>query len=204
MGDWGEPPFPGLTKPQENDLRYLAMTNGLRQLPGFTLPSTQKAVISPKVTSTLNLAVLTVPVRQPLANEVIVRVCYTWICRSDACFSTGLLAGYPTTDHIAGHEGIGHVVKAGTPELFGRFVGLRYRAQPVVTAHTVLKEYLTVPANCLLLIPDELINRAPEPAMLCGALCSGAAALVAVHAQSVVVVVGAGGAIGHYAASISK
>lgn len=66
-----------------------------------------------------------------------------------------------------------------------------------------------MPLDCLVHLPDHLITRAPDPAALCGALCSGSAALMAVraaqiHAQSVVVVVGIGGAIGHYAGMIAK
>jgi propanol-preferring alcohol dehydrogenase len=71
------------------------------------------------------------------------------------------------------------------------------------------QEYLTAPVDALVLLPDHLLQRAPDPAALCGALCSGAAALMAVraarlNAQSVVVVVGTGGAIGNYAATIAK
>ncbi|GJC90827.1 hypothetical protein ColLi_13665 [Colletotrichum liriopes] len=71
------------------------------------------------------------------------------------------------------------------------------------------QEYLTVPADSLILIPDHLIKRVPDAAALCGALCSGSAGLMAIRAvkiraQDVVVVVGVGGAIGQYATSIAR
>lgn len=66
-----------------------------------------------------------------------------------------------------------------------------------------------MPTSCLVLLPDRILDEAPDPAGLCAALCSGSAALTALKAAhiaagSVVVVTGVGGAIGHLAGAMAR
>lgn len=227
--------------------------NGLYRLTPMSPPTTQKAVITSRVTSILNLTVATVPVRQPLPTEVVVRICYSGICRSvsqsvetdhaemhvkrllildfqDATFSKGPLPGFPSTNHIAGHEGIGQIVEASDAGLLGRFVGLRYLGSTCRHCEYCLarmptscplqknapkqlsgsfQEYVTVDTESLLFIPQDIIGKVHQPEILCGALCSGAAALMALRAAKltanmVVVVVGVAGSIGNYTATMAK
>ncbi|KAF6828092.1 hypothetical protein CPLU01_08689 [Colletotrichum plurivorum] len=204
--------------------------DGLYRLSPVSPPATQKAVIASRVTSALNLAVATIPVCLPLPTEVVVRVCHSGICRSDATFSKGPLPGYPSVNHIAGHEGIGQIVEAHDVGLLGRFVGLRYlgsmcrhceyclACMPTSCPHQKnapkqlsgsFQEYLTVDVESLLFIPENIISRVNQPEILCGALCSSAAALMAlrtakVTANKVIVVIGVAGSIGNYTASMAK
>ncbi|KAH7123494.1 chaperonin 10-like protein [Dactylonectria estremocensis] len=194
------------------------------------LPLTQRAVVTPQMGSELNLRCCTIDVRKAAVGEVTVRILYTGICRSDACFSVGPEEGYPTHDHIAGHEGIGHVVRSQDPTLLGKLVALRYlgascesciyclRGLPTSCPHQLnlpkhvqgtFQQYVTAPVSCLLPIPDSFVQCEADIAALTSALCSGSTALKALKeadacAKEVVVVIGIAGGIGHLIGAIAK
>ncbi|KAK7409522.1 hypothetical protein QQX98_008306 [Neonectria punicea] len=182
--------------------------------------------------SSLNLHNSTIAVRDPNPGEAVVRLLYTGICRSDACFSVGPEPGYPKYNHIAGHEGIGRIVKAHEPSHLGKTVAIRYLAfscgsctyctrglktscpsQLNAPKHIsgTFQQYATVPISCLLDISDMMLGLGgpQDLAKYTAALCSGSAALKAVREATpkpgdVMVVVGICGAIGHLAGAIAK
>ncbi|RYP48304.1 hypothetical protein DL768_005789 [Monosporascus sp. mg162] len=209
----------------------VSRTPNMYELRGARLPPVQKAVITPEMGSELNLHLCTIGVRKAARGEATIRILYTGICRSDACFSVGPGEGYPRHNHIVGHEGIGHVVRSQEPTLLGRLVALRYlgascesctyclRGLPTSCPHQLnlpkhvqgtFQQYVTVPLSCLVPIPDSFLQHAElDVAALPSALCSGSTAVralkeVDVLPEEVVVVIGIAGAIGHLAGGIAK
>ncbi|OJJ30546.1 hypothetical protein ASPWEDRAFT_164811 [Aspergillus wentii DTO 134E9] len=194
------------------------------------IPSTQRAIVTPEMGNDLNMTIQTIPVQEPTPGEVVIRILYTGICRSDASFSVGPNPGYPRYNHIAGHEGIGHVVKAHDPSLLGRLYGIRYlgsscgfctyclRDLPTSCPFQLntpkqipgtFREYATVPISCLVPLPYGILCGSVEPALYATALCSGSTALKSLRAArlspgDVVIVVGGAGAIGHLTGMIAK
>ncbi|KAI1759238.1 GroES-like protein [Hypoxylon sp. FL1150] len=196
------------------------------------VPSTQWGVISPLVGEKLGLHYQQIPVRSPELGEVIVRIAWTGICRSDVSFSKGPSPGLPAYNHIAGHEGIGHVVQSADPSRIGLPVGIRYIGHtcgfcshcraglPEQCARQMnspkhyngtFQQFMTVPWSCLVPLPEWVFDPhgGISPAIYTAAMCSGAAALKAVRAAGiragdVVVINGIAGGIGHLAGQIAK
>ena len=206
-------------------------------LPWFQLPGTQSAVVTPIVGKELNLHLQKVLIREPKAGEVVVRVAWTGICGSvrspqsnnelvtdqcqfdllkDATFSVGPRKGFPGYNHIAGHEGIGHVVCSHDPTQLGRAVATRYFGGECKSCPECLHGVAECCQTCiqvpmhfngtfLELLPDFVFRggpKSPSPSAYTAALCSGSAALKAVQAANiqnsdVIVVIGVGGSIGH-------
>ncbi|ETS82433.1 hypothetical protein PFICI_04309 [Pestalotiopsis fici W106-1] len=198
----------------------------------FSIPNTQKAAMTATVGEDLNIQLCKIKVKIPKENEVVVRIAWTGMCRSDACFSVGPEPGFPSHSHIAGHEGIGHVVASYDPCLLGRPVATRYIGYTCQTcrfclgglpescpSHTAFpkhhqgtfQQYMTAPWSSLVPLPRWVFDTKSGvwPGAYTAALCSGSTALKAVqttdiHAGDVVVVVGVLGGIGHLVGQIAK
>ncbi|CAI7640657.1 unnamed protein product [Penicillium crustosum] len=207
-----------------------SMVAKLPEMPGLPFPLMQRAILTPEMGENLNLVLENIAVREPDHGEAVIQILYTGICRSDASFSVGPGSGYPKQNHIAGHEGIGRVVKSHDPFIIGRTVGIRYLgkscgfciycirglftscpSQLNVPKHITgtFQEYATVPISCLVPLPDALLQGDVDLAFCTAALCSGSTALVSVRAAKaslgdVVIVVGVAGAIGHLTGAIAK
>lgn len=52
------------------------------ELPGASVPNTQKAVVTPTLVANLDARVTTIPTREPSPGEAVVRIAYSGICRS--------------------------------------------------------------------------------------------------------------------------
>ncbi|KGO47640.1 Alcohol dehydrogenase superfamily, zinc-type [Penicillium expansum] len=200
------------------------------EMPGLPFPLIQRAVLTPEMGENLNLVLRKIAVREPDNGEAVIQILYSGICRSDASFSIGPGAGYPKQNHIAGHEGIGRVIKSHDPFIIGRTFGIRYLgkscgsctyclrglftscpSQLNVPKHITgtFQEYATVPTSCLVPLPDAFLRGDVDLALYTAALCSGSTALVSVRAAKpslgdVVIVVGVAGAIGHLTGAIAK
>jgi propanol-preferring alcohol dehydrogenase len=48
----------------------------------ITVPSTQRAIVTPKVGKALNMSLQTIPVRDPVPGEIVLRILYSGICCS--------------------------------------------------------------------------------------------------------------------------
>ncbi|KAK9364434.1 chaperonin 10-like protein [Lipomyces kononenkoae] len=197
------------------------------------LPYTQAAVLTPIVGKELDLQYTeNLPIRPPDKDEVTVKIAWTGICRSDACFSLGPEPGFPSHDHVAGHEGIGIVVQSHDKSLMHRPVAARYIGSTCGFCHYCLKgliesclnqtnfpkqhrgtyeQYITVPWSALMPLPDWVFgeNSKISPAVYTGALCSGSAALKSLRAANirpgdVVIISGILGAIRHFAGMMAK
>ncbi|KAL3468850.1 chaperonin 10-like protein [Aspergillus californicus] len=228
---------------REMDLSTMVLDNGAhiddepvlkpQVIPTAGVPSTQRAILTREVGRSLEMALETVPVREPGAGEVVLRILYSGICRSDATFSTGPLPGYPKHNHIAGHEGIGQIVKSRESDhiaLSSRLYGVRYLAWScgscTYCVHDLptscpfqlntpkqipgtFQEYITVPSCVLVPLPETISESSTDLALYAAALCSGSTALKSLRVASlrpgdVIVVVGVMGAIGHLVGMIAK
>ena len=140
--------------------------------------------------------------------------------------------GYPTHEHIAGHEGIGHVVQSYNPSLLGQPVAARYLGANCASCHNCLRgipesckdqknfpkhhsgtfqQYMTVPWTSLMPLPPWVFESrtALNQASFTAALCSGSTALKALRAANVqtndvLVITGICGGIGHLAGMMAK
>ncbi|KAL3440312.1 chaperonin 10-like protein [Aspergillus insuetus] len=187
----------------------------------ITVPLTQRAIVPPEVGKELNMSLRTILVREPDPGEV------------DSIFSVGPQPGYPKHNHIAGHEGIGYIVKSRDPTLVpstDRLYGIHYLAWACESCTYCLRglttscpfqlntpkqipgtfqEYVTVPSTVLVPLPETISQGGIDTALYTGALCSGSTALMSLRAAllspgDVVVVAGALGALSHLTGMIAK
>jgi propanol-preferring alcohol dehydrogenase len=215
------------------------------------LPKEQLSVLTPVVGPTLNLHITKVAVTPPKPGEVVVRIAWTGLCGSvsylysvsavelltltmkqDPSFCVGPQPGFASHNHIAGHEGIGHIVASHDPSLVNRPVAARYltyscqecgyclRGLPESCPRQLafpkdlngtFQHYITVPRHSVIQLPEYVFARdSPiHPSMYAAALCSGSAALKALKAaqlrpQAVIVVFGIAGSIGHLVGLMAK
>ncbi|KAF2017006.1 GroES-like protein [Aaosphaeria arxii CBS 175.79] len=194
-------------------------------------PEHQKAIITPKVGPVLNLCEREIEVRPPGPGEVVVRIAWTGMCGSDVSFSIGPKTGFPAHDHIAGHEGIGHIVQSHDVALLHQPVALRFLAYTCERCKYCLRnlpescrrqiafpkdyngtfrQYATVPYCSVAPLPPFVFDgREKDPKIYSSALCSGSAAVKATRMAGlrpgdIVVVFGIGGAIGHLVGLIAR
>ncbi|KAF4778397.1 hypothetical protein HER10_EVM0004200 [Colletotrichum scovillei] len=201
-------------------------------LDDFSLPAFQTAIVTPKLGPKLNQEVQLVPVQQPGPGEVVVKIAYTGICGSDVVFSLGPEDGLRGPNHIAGHEGIGHIVMSHDQSLLGKPVAARYLASYCRSCHYctrgvpescpkqttfprhhngTFQQYMTAPYTSLMPLPDFIFDDTASVGLglYTTALCSGATALRALKAATpvpgdVVVVSGVCGGIGHLAGMMAR
>ncbi|XDG07558.1 hypothetical protein ABKA04_007173 [Annulohypoxylon sp. FPYF3050] len=179
-------------------------------MPGFSLPSKQKAILTPTMGPELNLHETIIDVTPPAIGEVVVRIAWTGLCGSDVAFSIGPKPGFPTHNHIAGHEGIGHIVQSRDPADLGKPVALRYMAYSCQACKYCLRglytscpkrisfpqhhngsfqQFATVPRHTLIPLPDYVFDvdgaeGGVSPAVYTAALCSGSVAVKALKAAN--------------------
>ncbi|KAF0331985.1 putative alcohol dehydrogenase [Colletotrichum asianum] len=201
-------------------------------LRGISIPSVQTAIVTPKLGPSLNQEVQSIPVRPPGPGEVVVKIAWTGICGSDVLFSLGPGDGLRGPNHIAGHEGIGHVVMSFDRSLLGKPVAARYlasycrscyycshgipkscQAQTTFPRHHngTFQQYLTAPYTSLMPLPNFVSDEGMgiSPGMYTTALCSRAAALRALKSANpcpgdVIIVSGVCGGIGHLAGMMAR
>ncbi|KAK0371142.1 hypothetical protein CLIM01_11498 [Colletotrichum limetticola] len=198
----------------------------------FTLPAFQTAIVTPKLGPKLNQEVQLIPVQHPRPGEVVMKIAYTGICGSDVVFSIGPEDGLRGPNHIAGHEGIGHIVMSHDKSLLGKPVAARYLASYCRSCHYCIRgvpeschkqttfprhhngtfqQYMTAPYTSLMPLPDFIFDETAGVSfgLYTTALCSGAAALKALKAATpapgdVIVVSGVCGGIGHLAGIMAR
>lgn len=91
------------------------------------LPKTHKAAVKQGSGETATVAVQDIPMQQPTADQILVKINYSGLCASDKSllhdeWSFGM---QPATNGIAGHEGAGVVVAVGANMLDRWQVGNR-------------------------------------------------------------------------------
>ncbi|RAK85587.1 alcohol dehydrogenase [Aspergillus costaricaensis CBS 115574] len=167
-----------------------------------------------------------IPVPVPGAGEVLVKLEYTGFCHSDLHNINGDLL---MTTNVPGHEGVGRVVRVGpdTPaEMVGRRVGVKWLYKTCMKCPTckvqytncrnqdnsgrnvpgTFQQYVVSPANFVSLIPEDLNPEAVAPLLCAGLTMYGALSKVEklYEKGDWVVIMGAGGGLGHLGLQIGK
>ncbi|KAI3019692.1 ABC-2 type transporter family protein [Aspergillus niger] len=167
-----------------------------------------------------------IPVPTPGAGEVLVKLEYTGFCHSDLHNINGELV---MTTNVPGHEGVGRVVKVGpnTPaEMMGRRVGVKWLYKSCMKCPTckvqytncrnqdnsgrnvpgTFQQYVVSPANFVSLIPEDLNPEAVAPLLCAGLTMYGALSKIEklYEKGDWVVIMGAGGGLGHLGLQIGK
>ncbi|KAF4309077.1 hypothetical protein GTA08_BOTSDO03332 [Botryosphaeria dothidea] len=190
-----------------------------------TIPKTQTAATVPKLGGGIKF-VHDYPVPKCGQNEVLAKVLYTGVCQSDLHTQAGTASGpdgNPITNiklpHVGGHEGIGKIITlgpgCGDDIKLGSFVGIRFASRICRRCEFCLagteqycvkstnhlhhedgsfQEYIALDAGYLTLLPDDI-----DPAVMGPAVKNAN-----VKAGDWVVVVGAGGGLGHLAVQYAR
>ncbi|KAK5996903.1 Alcohol dehydrogenase 2 [Cladobotryum mycophilum] len=184
------------------------------------IPETQTAATVPKLGGGV-VFVHDYPVPKPAYNEVLAKVLYSGVCQSDLHTQAGVASsadGTPITKiklpHVGGHEGVGRIIALG-PGVdedikIGQYVGIRFasricrrcdfclagKEQYCIKSTNHLhhedgsfQEYIALDAGYLTLLPDDI-----DPVVMGPAVKNAN-----VKAGDSVIVVGAGGGLGHLA-----
>lgn len=165
------------------------------------------------------------PVQEPSHNEVLVKLQHSGICHSD-CHN---VLGRGKYTEIPGHEGVGEVVKLGPgakDELMGKRVGIKWLyssckecsackrgninncAKQSNTGRTTLgtlQQFVVAHADFVTLIPDGVKSEVAAPLLCAGLSLAGAVSKLQPEVQpgEFVVIVGAGGGLGHVGVQIA-
>ncbi|OJJ88667.1 zinc-dependent alcohol dehydrogenase [Aspergillus glaucus CBS 516.65] len=167
-----------------------------------------------------------VPVPEPGFGEVLVKMEWTGFCHSDLHNLTGEL---PMTTNVPGHEGIGKVVKVGpdtASEMMGKQVGVKWlystcRKCPTCQVQYTncpdqsnsgrnvpgtFQQYVVSPADFVSVIREDLKPEAAAPLLCAGLTMYGALNKLErlCRPGDWVVIMGAGGGLGHLGVQIGK
>ncbi|KNG89869.1 alcohol dehydrogenase [Aspergillus nomiae NRRL 13137] len=156
-----------------------------------------------------------IPVPEPKAGEVLIKLECTGFCHSDLHNINGEL---PMSTNVPGHEGIGRVVQVGpdtSEEIMGKRVGVKMSRERFSVCHSQVQgsgelltatEYIVSPANFISIIPEDLKPEAVAPLLCAGLTMYGALNKLHKFCQKGdwVVIMGAGGGLGHLGIQIGK
>jgi propanol-preferring alcohol dehydrogenase len=166
-----------------------------------------------------------IDIQQPSQNEILVKLECSGICHSD-CRN---VEGMGTYTDIPGHEGVGEVVKLGpgaSESLMGKRVGIKWlysacnecaackkgnvnncpkQSNTGRTTLGTLQQYVVAHADFVSLIPDGVKSEVAAPLLCAGLSLAGAVSKLSPEVQpgEFVVVVGAGGGLGHIGVQIA-
>ncbi|KAL2851879.1 chaperonin 10-like protein [Aspergillus pseudoustus] len=176
---------------------------------------------------------VTVETPEPTFGQVLIRLTHSGVCHSDHGLMINAWERYPRptmVNQIGGHEGVGHVVRLGpglgdSPVKIGDRVGVKFihKACRICRACVVgaesccatmqisgyytpgtFQEYCVAPADYVTPIPDEVPRHQAAP-LLCAGLCALSALRKSCAAPGDwIVVLGAGGGVGHLACQIAS
>ncbi|KAJ0421594.1 chaperonin 10-like protein [Aspergillus carlsbadensis] len=197
-----------LFKKRNSDPMFERSDSRMLKQASIILPKEQLSVLTPVVGPTLDLQITKVAVTSPKPGEVVVRIAWTGLCGSDPSFCVGPQPGFASHNHIAGHEGIGHIVASHDPALLNKPVAARYLTYSCQECEYCLRG---LPESCprQLAFPKDLNGTPIYPSVYAAALCSGSAALKSLRAaqlrpHAVIVVFGIAGSIGHLVGLMAK
>ncbi|KAF2760480.1 GroES-like protein [Pseudovirgaria hyperparasitica] len=196
------------------------------------IPKTHKACVYDKPGS-ISAVVQDVETPTPGAGEVLIKLTHSGVCHSDlgVMTNTWVSLPYPTQPgQIGGHEGVGTVVAMGPgTELsaikVGQRVGIKWISAtcgscfPCLEGHDgvcfnqkvsgyytpgTFQQYAIGPANYVTPIPDGLDSADAAPMLCAGVTSYSALRKSGALSGQFVVLLGAGGGLGHLAAQLSS
>ncbi|ETI25800.1 hypothetical protein G647_02574 [Cladophialophora carrionii CBS 160.54] len=164
-----------------------------------------------------------IEVPTPGEGDVLVKLEYTGFCHSDVHSAYGET---PMSTDIAGHEGVGHVVKLGQNapgELLNAKVGIRWQystcgsceicdVNPTACPNQVnsgrntrgtFQQYIITPAKHVTRIPTDLKAEIAAPLLCAGLTLYSAIAKARLRPGDWLVIPGAGGGLGHIGVQIA-
>ncbi|RAH74563.1 zinc-dependent alcohol dehydrogenase [Aspergillus aculeatinus CBS 121060] len=193
----------------------------------MSIPSSQTAALIP-ATGASPTARLEIrhdhPVPSPTEGQILVKLEYSGVCHSDVHSVRGET---PMLTDVAGHEGVGKVVKVGSgldeQVWLGKRVGIRwlystcleceicainntacpYQKNAGANIPGTFQQYIVSPANHVTIIPPNL-----EPDVAAPLLCAGIAMYSSIMKTKTrlgdwIVIPGAGGGLGHMGIQIA-
>ncbi|CAD5212744.1 unnamed protein product [Bursaphelenchus okinawaensis] len=191
-----------------------------------TIPKTQKAACYDKVLAPITIR--EIPVPEPGADDVLVKVLYTGVCHSDLSIWKGTFDGPQKFPCVGGHEGAGVVVKLGsnaTHLKLGDKVGIKWINATCMNCemcrrgyepncpdainsgfsrHGSFQQYAIIRETEAIKIPDGL-GLAEAAPILCAGLTVYKALLVSgAIAGDTVAITGAGGGLGSLCIQYAK
>ncbi|KAK1979040.1 chaperonin 10-like protein [Colletotrichum cereale] len=180
---------------------------------------------------TTKTEVVELPIPIPGPGEVLVRLQYSGVCHTDYGFCMNAFSGVPfptPKGQIGGHEGVGEVVTIGTgvtSPVVGARVGIKYAADACLNCDRCLQggesscmdvklsgyftpgtfqQYCISAARYVTPIPDALDSARAAPLMCGGLTVYTALKRAEARHGDWVVIVGAGGGIGHLAIQYAR
>ncbi|KAF2643709.1 hypothetical protein P280DRAFT_466451 [Massarina eburnea CBS 473.64] len=193
----------------------------------MSIPSSQTVawIESPGPDATLEIRTEQ-SIQQPSDNEVLVKMECSGICHSD-CMN---VEGRGSYTPIPGHEGVGIVVKLGpgaSESLLGKRVGIKWLWSACSTCSAcqrgqinncpkqsntgrttlgTLQQYVVGHADFVQIIPDGVKSEVAAPLLCAGLSLAGAVSKLSpeVREGDWVVIVGAGGGLGHIGVQIAS
>ncbi|KAH8805117.1 Zn-dependent alcohol dehydrogenase [Xylogone sp. PMI_703] len=165
-----------------------------------------------------------VPVQQPVEGEVLIKLECTGVCYSDVA---RIFGEKPLLTNIAGHEGVGRVIKVGndvSESLIGQRVGVGwihnvcgvceiceedYTACPKQdnsgrSVPGTFQQYVIAKEKFVVHIPQTLSSESAAPLLCAGITMFSAIGKANLKPGQWVVILGAGGGLGHLGIQICK
>uniref|UniRef100_A0AC34PUW7 Enoyl reductase (ER) domain-containing protein n=1 Tax=Panagrolaimus sp. JU765 TaxID=591449 RepID=A0AC34PUW7_9BILA len=194
----------------------------------MSIPTTQSAQMIHEFGT--NLQLTTIPVPEPLEDELLVHILYSGLCHTDITFMTNKIKMKGLkVPMVAGHEGAGIVVKIGSKvDKFkvGDKVGLKiitrlcnkcefcckqnwehlcvHSSNLVVNTFGSFQQYATISEQQALKIPDNVDLKLAAPFQCAGVTAYRALKESGVKPGQFVVITGAAGGLGSFALQFAK
>nr|POE89288.1 alcohol dehydrogenase 2 [Quercus suber] len=196
------------------------------------LPKKYKAVVYDEP-GKISTKIVELDMPEPGAGEVLINLSHSGVCHSDLGVMTNRWAGlpYPTqAGQVGGHEGVGKVVKMGpgtesSTVKVGDRVGIKWISAICSTCPACLagydgvcfnqkvsgyytpgtfQQYVCGPANYVTPIPESLASDVAAPMLCAGVTVFSALRKSTAEAGDWIVLLGAGGGLGHLACQIAS
>jgi len=181
----------------------------------------------------LSIKVVDLEIPEPGAGEVLVKLTHSGVCHSDYGIMTNgwkFLPAPTAEGQVGGHEGVGEVISLGSGAdtsaiKVGQRVGIKWLAgichscpaclsnhdascpsQKISGYYTpgTFQQYVCSPANYVTPIPDGLDSAEAAPLLCAGVTVYSALKKANTESGGFVVVLGAGGGLGHLAVQIAS
>ncbi|TKA81105.1 Alcohol dehydrogenase 2 [Cryomyces minteri] len=175
-----------------------------------SLPKKYKAAVYDKPGS-ISTKIEELDMPEPGPGEVLINLTHSGVCHSDmgVMMNSWFALPAPTqAGQVGGHEGVGKIVKMGpgtesAAVKVGDRVGVKWKVSGYYTPGT-FQQYVIGPANYVTPIPDNLDSAAAAPLLCAGVTVYSALRKSGAKSGQFVVILGAGGGLGHLAVQIAS